>query len=409
MSKGDISENVDAGSLTDEDERPAHESAGDETRNEAPNAKAPPAAPKTTVPDLSPATIPPKRRRRPSLRLILMAGGILVVLIGTFVFWLQGGRYASTDDAYVDSAKVLVTTDVSGLVSTVNVHEGEQVKAGQLLFQVDPLQFQIALNNAKNNLNEVALTVQSMKDDYQDMLSNVAAQQAQVALDQVTFERDAALLGDATVPRQTYDQARYTLELDKARLLSLQQLAQVQISKLSGNANIAVTEHPLYRQAQAQVDEAQRQLSHTSVRAPFDGVVTQVDALQPGTYLVAQTAAETEQGAIALVSDSDVWVTAQMKETDLTYVKPGDHADISVDTYPGRTFDGVVQSVSPAAGSEFSVIPAENTSGNWVKVVQRIPVKIRFQHAADMPIFRAGMSVYVSIDTGHKRTLSDLF
>jgi membrane fusion protein (multidrug efflux system) len=415
MSKGDISETVDAGRLTDEDEGPAHDSAGDETQDEAPTAKAPPgvkappAAPKTTVPDLSAATIPSKRRWRPSLRLVLMAGGILVVLIGTFVFWLQGGRYASTDDAYVDSAKVLVTTDVSGLVSTVNVHEGEHVKAGQLLFQVDPLQFQIALANAKDNLNEVDLTVQSMKDDYQALLSNVSAQEAQVALDQVTFERDAALVADQTVTRQLYDQVRYTLQLDKAKLVSLQQQAQVQLAKLAGNPNIAVTDHPLYRQAQAEVDEAQRQLNHTSVRAPFAGVVTQVDALQPGTYLVAQTAAETEQGAIALVSESDVWVTAQMKETDLTYVKPGDHVDISVDTYPGRTFDGVVQSVSPASGSEFSVIPAENTSGNWVKVVQRIPVKIRFQHAADMPIFRAGMSVYVSIDTGHKRKLSDLF
>jgi membrane fusion protein, multidrug efflux system len=338
-----------------------------------------------------------------------MAGGILTVLIGTFAVWLEGGRYASTDDANVDAAKVLVTTDVSGLISTVNVHEGEHVKAGQLLFQVDPLQFRIALANAKANLNQVALTIQSMKDDYQALLSNVTAQQAQVALDQVTFERDAALVADATVTRQLYDQVRYTLQLDKAKLVSLQQQAQVQLAKLAGNPNIAAKDHPLYRQAQAEVDEAQRELNHTSVRAPFDGVVTQVDALQPGTYLVAQTAAETEQGAIALVSESDVWVTAQMKETELTYVKPGDHVDISVDTYPGRTFDGVVQSVSPASGSEFSVIPAENTTGNWVKVVQRIPIKIRIQHAADMPIFRAGMSVYVSIDTGHKRSLSDLF
>jgi membrane fusion protein (multidrug efflux system) len=415
MSKGDLSENVDDGIVTDETERPAHESAGDETQDEAPNAKAPPgvkappAAPRTTVPDLSAATVPPKRHWRPSLRLVLMAGGILAVLVATFVLWLEGGRYASTDDAYVDAAKVLVTTDVSGLVSKVYVHEGEHVKAGQLLFQVDPLQFEIALNNAKDNLNEVDLTVQSMKEDYQALLSNVSAQQAQVALDQVTFERDAALVGDQTVTRQVYDQVRYTLELDKAKLASLQQQAQVELTKLGGNPNIAVKDHPLYRQAEAEVDEAQRQLSHTSVRAPFNGVVTQVDALQPGTYLVAQTAAETEQGAIALVSESDVWVTAQMKETALTYVKPGDHVDISVDTYPGRTFDGVVQSVSPASGSEFSVIPAENTSGNFVKVVQRIPIKIRIQHAADMPIFRAGMSVYVSVDTGHKRTPSDLF
>jgi membrane fusion protein (multidrug efflux system) len=416
MSKGELSESGHGDIVTDETQQPAHDLTGDdESRSEAPTTKAPPgtkappAAPKTTVPDRSVATVPSKRRWRPSLRLILMAGGTIIVVIGTFAFWLQGGRYASTDDAYVDSAKVLVTTDVSGLVSTVNVHEGEQVKAGQLLFQVDPLQFQIALNNAKDNLNEVALTIQSMKDDYQALLSDVSAQQAQVALDQVTFERDAALVADVTVTRQVYDQVRYTLQLDKAKLLSLQQQAQVQLAKLAGNVNIAVTDHPLYRQAQAEVDEAQRQLNHTSVRAPFDGVATQVDSLQPGTYLVAQTAAETESGAIALVSTTDVWVTAQMKETDLTYVKLGDHVDVSVDTYPGRTFDGVVQSVSPAAGSEFSVIPAQNTSGNWVKVVQRIPLKIRIQHKADAPIFRAGMSVYVSVDTGHKRTLSDLF
>jgi len=415
MSKGQVNENVHAAIVAEATERSVLERTDGGTRAEAPTAKvlpgtkAPPAAPRTTVPERSAAMAPSKRRWRPSLRLVLMAGGIFLVLAVTFIFWLRGGRYATTDDANVDAAKVLVTTDVSGLVSTVNVHEGEHVKTGQLLFQVDPLQFQIALANAKANLNNVALNVQSMKDDYQALLSNVRAQQSQVAIDQVTFERDAPLVANETITRQVFDQVRYTLQLDKAKLVSLQQQAQVQLAKLGGNPDIAVKDHPLYRQAVAQVNEAQRELDHTSVRAPFDGVVTQVDALQPGTYLVAQTAAETEQGAIALVSEGDVWVTAQMKETELTYVKPGDHVDISVDTYPGRTFDGVVQSVSPASGSEFSVIPAENTSGNWVKVVQRIPIKILIKHKADMPIFRAGMSVYVSIDTGHKRTLSDLF
>jgi membrane fusion protein (multidrug efflux system) len=338
-----------------------------------------------------------------------MAGGIFIVLIGSFTFWLRGGRYASTDDAFVDAAKVLVTTDVSGLVKSVDVHEGQPVKSGQLLFQIDPLQFQIALDNAKSNLSQVALTVQSMKDDYQQMLSDVAAQRAQVALDNVTNERNAALLTGDNVPRQTYDQSRYTLQLDQSKLTSLEQQAQVQLAKLNGNPNIPVTEHPLYLQAKAIVDEAQRQLDHTAVRAPFNGIVTQVDALQPGTYLVAQTAALTETGAIALVSNDNVWVTAQMKETDLTFVKPGDPVAISVDTYPGRAFTGVVQSVSPASGSEFSVIPAQNSSGNWVKVVQRIPIKIGITRAPGAPDLRAGMSVSVDIDTGHRRSLSDLF
>ena len=337
-----------------------------------------------------------------------MVAGILAVVVGSTVFWLRGGRYATTDDAHVQAAKVLVTTDVSGLVSSVGVHEGQAVKTGDLLFQIDPLQFQIALDSAQSNLREIALGIQSMKSDYQVTLSNAAAQQAQVALDQVTNERNAALLNGDNVARQTYDQSRYMLQLDRSKLVSLQQMAQVQLAKLDGNPNIPVTEHPLYRQAKAQVDEAQRQLDHASVRAPFSGVVTQVDALQPGTYLVSQTAAMTQSGAVALVSDNHAWVIAQMKETDLTYVKPGNRVDITVDTYPGQVWPGTVESISPASSSEFSVLPAQNSSGNWVKVVQRVPVRIGIERKSGAPILRSGMSVYVSIDTGHRRSLGDL-
>jgi membrane fusion protein (multidrug efflux system) len=387
-----------------------------ELRAEAPTpesrsvAKAPPLAPD------SPATDRPTRqvgaalhrRRYPSLRTLLMTVGILVAIAGSAIFWLRGGRFASTDDAYVQDAKLLVTTDVSGVVSTVNIQEGQAVKAGDLLFQLDLLPFQIALDSATANLHATALTIESMKADYKVTLSNVDAQQSQVQLDQVTYDRYAALVKDDNVSRALYDQARYTLQLDKNKLVSLQQQAQVQLAKLDGNPNIPVTEHPLYRQVKSQVDEAQRQLDHASVRAPFSGIVTQVDALQPGTYLVSQTAALTGAGAVALVSADRVWITAQMKETDLTYVKLGEHVDITVDTYPGRVWSGHVESVSPASGSEFSVIPAQNSSGNWVKVVQRIPVRIAIERKAGAPVLRSGMSVYVSIDTGHRRTLHDL-
>jgi membrane fusion protein (multidrug efflux system) len=159
----------------------------------------------------------------------------------------------------------------------------------------------------------------------------------------------------------------------------------------------------------AQVDEAQRQLDHATVRAPFDGIVTQVESLQPGTYLVSATAALTNTGAVGLVSTSRIWVDANLKETDLTHVKLGDRAEISVDTYPGRTWSGTVESISPGAGSEFSILPAQNASGNWVKVVQRIPVRIRVERKPGDPILRSGMSVIVDIDTGHRRSLSELF
>jgi membrane fusion protein (multidrug efflux system) len=180
------------------------------------------------------------------------------------------------------------------------------------------------------------------------------------------------------------------------------------LARLSGNADLPVTQYPQYLQAKAQVDEAQRELDHTVVRAPFDGRVTQVAALQPGTYLVAQTAALTNTGAVALVSSKDIWVEANMKETELTNVKRGDPVSITVDTYPGQVWEGTVDSIAPASGSEFAILPAQNSSGNWVKVVQRIPVRIHIDQKAGQPPLRSGMSVTAEIDTGHRNSLPDL-
>jgi membrane fusion protein (multidrug efflux system) len=338
-----------------------------------------------------------------------MLGGVLVVIFGAAASWLEGGRFAGTDDAYVEAAKLFVSTDVSGIVASVDVREGQAVKAGDVLFRLDPRQYQYAFNTADATLALTGETINSMKVDYQRMLSDVAAQRAQVALDQTTFDRYARLLVTNAIDHETYDQARYTLQLDQAKLQSLQQTAQVQLAKLAGGPNIAITAHPQYLQAKAAVDEAQRELDHTTVRAPFAGVVTQVDALQPGTYLVSQTAALTNVGAVALVSTEKVWVTAQIKETDLTYVKPGNRVEISVDSYSGHKWTGSVGSISPASGSEFSILPAQNTSGNWVKVVQRIAVRIPVDRQPEDPVLRVGMTATVSIDTGHRRSLRDLF
>ena len=372
-----------------------------------------------TVLKFVPATAAPRPRTVPLLhalrrrkRLLLMVVLPGLALLAAGLFYLAGGRYVSTDDAYIRASKLMVSTDVSGIVSSVDVHEGQLVKAGDVLFRLDPKQFQIALDNAKANLEQTALNIRAMKQDYGRMQNDVAAEQAQVELDQTTFARDAALLRSATVSQSSYDQARYTLETDRAKLQALQQQAEVQLARLGGRADIPVEQHPQYLQAKAQVDEAQRQLDHTIVRAPFDGVVTQVDALQPGTYLVSQTAALTNTGAIGLVATKGIWVEANMKETDLTHVKPGEHARIYVDTYPGHVWSGVVQSIAPASGSEFSILPAQNSSGNWVKVVQRISVRVRVDASADAnspsPPLRSGMSATVEIDTGRHRTLSDL-
>jgi membrane fusion protein (multidrug efflux system) len=353
------------------------------------------------------ATLTDALRKR--MRFILLVVVPVIAVVTGLVFYMMGGRYVSTDDAYVHAAKLMVSTDVSGLVSEVDVREGQAVKAGDVLFRVDPRQFQIAVDNAKANLAQTALSLQAMKQDYTRMQQDIAAQQSQVDMDQTTFDRDTALIKTNAVAQSTYDQARFSLEGDKSKLESLRKLSQVQLARLGGNPDFAVTEHPQYLQAKAQVDEAQRQLDHTVVRAPFDGVATQVDALQPGTYLVAQTAALTNTGAVALVATGDVWVDANMKETDLTHVKTGDRVKIWVDSYPGHVWSGTVASIAPAAGSEFSILPAQNSSGNWVKVGQRIPVRVRIDPKSEKIQLRAGMSVTVEIDTGHRRTLSELF
>ena len=322
------------------------------------------------------------------------------VLLATGYYYVTGGQVMSTDDAYVQAEKVGISTDVSGIVQDVAVKDNQQVEAGQILYRLDPRQFQIALDNAKANLAQVAMSIEAMKQDYKRMMSDTAAQQAQVDLDQTNYDRNAMLLKTATISQAVFDQARYTLENDKGKLAALQQQTKVQLAKLGGDPDIATTDHPQYRQAQAQVDEAQRQLDHTIVTAPFAGIVTNVPAIAPGKYLAASTT------AFFLVDTDHVWVDATPKETELTYVRPGQPVTVTVDMYPDHEWHGVVESVSPAAAQEFSLLPAQNTSGNWVKVVQRVPIRVRLDTSdKNLPPLRAGMSVEVDVDTGHARGL----
>lgn len=350
-----------------------------------------------------PAPAAPAKPRRGLARPILMLGGIAVVVLGVGYMWLTGGRYVATDDSYVQAAEVNTTTDVSGIVSRVLVHEGERVTKGQELFRLEQHHFRIALDGARAKLAQTAENLAAEKEDYQRMLKDVDTQNAQVSQDQADFGRYASLIHSGGVTRAEYDDSRFKLAADQARLQSLQEQAKTQLAKLGGDIDRPIDQMPEYLSAAADVDEAQRQLNHTIVYAPFNGIVTNVESLQPGHYLTAAAA------AFGLVSTDDVWVTAQYKETQLTHVRPGQKVTISVDTYPGQKWTGEVQSIAPATGSQFSLLPAENSSGNWVKVVQRIPVRITITGGPkDLPL-RAGMSVEVSVDTGHQRHLADLF
>ncbi len=343
------------------------------------------------------------RSRKNLLRWGLMAGGVLVAVIGGGFFWLSGGRWEETDDAYVQADSLTLSTDVSGIVASIPVHEGQAVKAGQILFTLDPRKFEIALDSARANLAQVRLNVEAAKADYQAALRDTGAKEQQVNADQATYTRYASLVKQRAVTQQETDDARYKLAADQQAVSASESQARALLAKLAGNPTIAVEATPAFKQAQAQVAEAEREMSHAVVRAPFDGIVTQVNKLQPGMYLGASTA------AFGLVSTDHVWVEAQPKETQLTFAKNGDKVDVSFDIYPGRTWAGSVESVAPATDQNFSLLPAENSSGNWVKVVQRIPVRIRVDMKPGDPPLRAGMSADVDIDTRHTRSLSDLF
>ena len=337
------------------------------------------------------------------LRRIAMIWGLALVASLALIFWLTSGRYVSSDDAYVHAAKLMVSTDVSGLVKEVNVHEGESVRAGDILFRLDPEPFTIALANAKAALAQSALDVEGTKAQYRAILGQIGAQQAQVNLAAITYRRYDTLVRQNAIAPSQLDQARGTLQSAQATLVSLQQQARQTLAQLNGNPDLPDVQAPAYQKARAAVAEAQRQLDHSVVRAPFDGIVTAVDSLQPGTLVISAMSAFSTTSAVGLVASKNVWIDANLKETELTYVRNGNPVEITVDTYPGCTWSGQVDAISAGSDSTFSALPSENSSGNWVKVVQRIPVRIKIGSSSCNVPLRVGMSTVISIDTGHQR------
>jgi membrane fusion protein (multidrug efflux system) len=337
------------------------------------------------------------------VRPLLMVLGGAAILAGAARLWLGSGSGFATDDAYVRAAKLSVATDVSGIVVQVAVHDGQSVHRGDLLFRLDAAPFQHAVESAQAQLDAVAQQMEGEKRDYRRIERDLAARQAQVDSDAADLARFSPLVKSGAVTRAEYDQARFKLAADRAMADSAVAQGRVQLARLGNDADIDVRNTPEYRDQMARLAEALRQLAHTEVRAPFDGVVTDVDSVQPGQYLAAATA------AFGLVSSTDVWVEAYPKETQLTWARAGDAAIVTVDTYPGHEWQGVLENVSSASGASFSVLPAQNANGNWVKVVQRIPIRVRLALRDGDPPLRDGMSVDVTVETGHQRTWRDLF
>jgi membrane fusion protein (multidrug efflux system) len=339
----------------------------------------------------APPTREPGKWKRP-----LLFAALPVAFLAGGYFYANGGRIVSVEDAYVDKDKVGVSTDVAGTVTEVEVSENQRVGPGQVLFRLDDLPYRLALTRAESQLGVIRDELATTQATYRDMQAQVEQAAVDVSFDATERERQRQLLTQHVASQAAFDAADRNLQAALHKFAAVrQQLAGVAAS-LDGAPDGPVEHNPKYQEAQAQRDEAARQLAHTVVRAPFAGIATGVGATAPGRYLPASTT------AFFLVSSDRTWVDATPKETELTWVRLGQPAVLKVDTYPGVTWRGVVESISPAAAQEFSLLPAQNTSGNWVKVVQRIPMRIRVLPAgADLPPLRAGMSVVVNIDTGH--------
>jgi membrane fusion protein (multidrug efflux system) len=337
------------------------------------------------------------RSRRERLRMPLMIAGPLLLAIGAGYFYLFGGRYESTDDAYVRAAQASISSNVSGRVVEVAVHDNQQVRQGDLLFRLDAAPHTIALAEAQAQLGKARLEVEQLKATYRQHKADLAAAQDTLSYRTSEAQRQQHLLDKGIASQAQFDAAVHARQSAQQRFNSAQQQIEVALAALGGDPDIPLEQHPYVMAAQAQLDHARLNLSYTRVVAPKDGVVTRVDELQVGDYITAA------KPVFALVSNRDVWIEANFKEVQLAHMRPGQRAEISVDALSGRKLHATVASVSPGTGNEFSVLPAENATGNWVKVVQRVPVRLEL----DDPSIRlqSGLSAQVEVDTRYQRHL----
>lgn len=337
---------------------------------------------------------------RRGVRAVLLGIGPLVVLAGAAYYYVTGGRYVSTEDAYVRADKVQISSDVAGRVVEVEVIDHQTVAKGDLLFRIDDRPYTIALARAEAQLVAARDNIEAMKANYRQKQAQL--QQAKDSLDfyKRELDRQQRLVSSNFVSVSQYDQARHNYDGAHGQLAAVEQDLAQTLANLGGNPDINVDDHPQVRQAAAQRDQAALDLSHTRIVAPEDGVTAKVD-LRPGQYMQAG------QAAFALVEMERLYIEANVKETDLTHLKPGQEASIEVDSYPDRKWRAVVTSLSPGTGSEFSILPPQNATGNWVKVVQRVPVRLVLAPGEVTNGLRAGMSVSVDIDTHHQNPLPE--
>ena len=340
-----------------------------------------------------------RRYRRFLLLVVLPAAAV----IGGLTFYLNGGRYVGTDDAYVGAQKVLITPDISGKIDKVVVKEGQRVNEGDVLFEIDPVPFRLAVDQAKAQLEQA-------RTNYDNLVANIKiygqmldlAQQG-IELKQRDVDRKTSLVKSNVGSQLDLDNASNAMVTAGAQAQFIKQQLSNAKTQLLGNPDLPLEQFPPYAQAKANLEQAQRNLDHTVMRAPMAGVATQVEQIQLGRFVPAGTP------VFSIIDTDNPWVDANPKESDFTYVAVGQPVTLDVDAFPNHAFKGYVGSLSPGTGAQFAILPPQNATGNFVKVVQRVPVRIYFdKNDQFVAKLKAGMSVYATIDTGHERSLAGL-
>ncbi len=340
-----------------------------------------------------------RRYRRPLLLVVLP----MVALIGGITFYLEGGRYVTTDDAYVGAQKVLITPDVAGKIVEVTVKEGQRVQPGDELFQIDPVPFRLAVAQAQAKLADAKTSHANLVANVKLYGQTIDLVNAGIALKQRDVERKTSLVQSRAGSQLDLDNSTAALVTAQAQLQLIKQQQSTALNQLLGDPELPLEKFPAYAQAKAALDDAERNLRLSTVRAPMSGTATQVDNIQLGRFVAAGTP------VFSVIDTTQPWVDANPKESDFTYVAVGQTVTLDVDAFPDHQFKGRVSSLSPGTGAQFAVLPPQNATGNFVKVVQRVPLRITLDETDPMiKRLKAGMSVNVAIDTHHRRSLAGL-
>jgi membrane fusion protein, multidrug efflux system len=332
------------------------------------------------------------------LRLGLLVVVPLIAIAGAAFWWLSGGRYVSTDNAYVKAHIVQIAPEVSGQVRRVLTRDHASVTAGETLLTIESRPFRLALDSADAELDAARTQVETMRATWRETVAELADAEARADYFQRQWQRQEELAAKGVATAVKRDESQNDARAAADRVTSVREKLRRVLTALSGNPEMPADEHPMVRDKTAARERAALDFARTNVRAPVDGVVVNL-RLQQGEQVKAATP------LFALVAANRPWVEANFKETELTHVRVGQKATVVLDTYPDTVWEALVESLSPATGAEFAILPPQNASGNWVKVVQRLPVKLRLLAHAGEPALRAGMTATVTIDTGRQRSL----